>query len=88
MLLSKLLLCDEAVFLNAKNLEHEVTVSSLYLHTLTSSFTCMKMSEEKKRAILPWLVKADTYNIRDLDFWCLCWRWKNMKIFLSNWQVS
>lgn len=54
MFLSKILLCDKAVFLNdfiAKNLEHEVTDNSLYLHTLTSSFTCMKMSEKKKSYI-------------------------------------
>lgn len=73
----------EAVFLNdfiAKTLEHEVTDSSLYLHTLTSSFTCMKVSEKKKRnATLPWIVKAAAYHIKNLDFLCWCWSWKNMQ---------
>lgn len=58
----------EAVFLNdfiAKKLEYEVTDRSLYLHTLTSSFTCIKMSEKKKKMLYCHVTaKAAAYNIK------------------------
>lgn len=62
----------EAAFLNdfvAKKIEYEIIDRLLYLHTLTSSFTCMKVSENKKNLLRCHVTaKPAGFNIKNLDF--------------------